>query len=432
MQRKTTHLVGNFDTGDSGSLTLRMGDLNCDGGLDLLFVQSDYGSRRITCLTAMTIRGEKLWQTGTPSADNWNLYSDLPVQIYDWDNDGQNEVLYVCQAKYAEPLMHAEGSVVCERAARYEGTATMVVLDGATGVEKYTFALPAPADDCFLFADLTGRGRREDLVVKDRYWNMWGVSHEGEVLWHWKGATGHFPAIGDVDGDGREEVFVGCALIDHDGRVMFQKDWEGWGARQDAQGVTHYGHHQDAATMVQVADGSWRLIFGNGGLHCMSVDGTELWHVPLHEAQHVVTGRYRNDSVVQIAVVDRGYPRTPEGKPADIYLFDLDGREIWRRKQPAGSWCAWINDIDWLGTGLSAILTTGLGEGKPVRIYDGQGEIVDELPGPKGHFYAGRAALWGDRREKAIVHNAQGVSIWANARPLAISRLYNSTLYTGM
>ena len=47
----------------------------------------------------------------------------------------------------------------------------------------------------------------------------------GETLWHWKGSTGHYPAIADVDGDG-----------------------------------------------------SWRLVFGNHGVHCLAVDGKELWH----------------------------------------------------------------------------------------------------------------------------------------------------------
>ena len=103
---------------------------------------------------------------------------------------------------------------VRETASRYEGDATMVVLEGATGREKETFPLPAPADDCFLFADLTGRGRREDLVVKDRYWNIWGVDHRGKVLWQWTGSPGHFPAVADVDDDGKDEVFVGFALID--------------------------------------------------------------------------------------------------------------------------------------------------------------------------------------------------------------------------
>ena len=96
-----------------------------------------------------------LWQTGTPSADNGRIYSDLPVQIGDWDDDGRNDVLYVRQAVYAEPAY--DGQSVRERATRYEGHATLIVLDGTTGQEKGRLALPAPADDCFLFADLTGR-----------------------------------------------------------------------------------------------------------------------------------------------------------------------------------------------------------------------------------------------------------------------------------
>ena len=53
-----------------------------------------------------------IWQTGKPSADNGRIYSDLPVQIYDWDNDGANEVLYVRQAKYAEPPHDGRAVVV--------------------------------------------------------------------------------------------------------------------------------------------------------------------------------------------------------------------------------------------------------------------------------------------------------------------------------
>jgi hypothetical protein len=231
-ETKTVNLVCRIVGKEFLSETIRIGDLNGDGAPDVLFVQNLYGPRMITCLTATTLSGEIIWQTGTPSKDNGRAYCDLPVQIYDWDGDGTNEVLYVQQAAYLNsPAATAQN--IRERAPRYEGNATMLVLDGRTGKEKTHFALPAPADDSFLFADLTGRGRREDLVVKDRYWNMWGVAHDAKVLWHYEGSTGHYPAIADVDEDGRDEVFVGFALIDHDGKVVFQKDAKG--AHQDAE-----------------------------------------------------------------------------------------------------------------------------------------------------------------------------------------------------
>lgn len=274
-QRGSARLVANIDVKDFGAETLRIGDLDGDGELDLLLVQSVYATRKITCLTALTIGGRVLWQVGRGSGSagesvggtagshsagegtggtggsesagggtggTGRIYSDLPVQVYDWDDDGRNEVLYVRQARYIQPGW--DGKSPLERAERYEGAATMVVLDGTTGREKQTFALPAPADDSFLFANLTGGTRRGDLVVKDRYWQAWGISHEGRELWHYAGSVGHYPAIADIDGDGRDEVFFGFALVDHDGKVLFQHD-----AR---------GEHQDACWIMQMHDGDFQ------------------------------------------------------------------------------------------------------------------------------------------------------------------------------
>jgi len=433
---KTVHLVSRIVGKDFLSETVRIGDLNGDGAPDVLFVQNLYGPRIITCLTATTLSGEVLWQTGTPSQDNGRCYCDLPVQIYDWDRDGKNEVLYVRQATYRDsPPPTSQG--IRERAPRYEGDATMVVLDGGTGREKARFALPAPADDSFLFADLTGRGRREDLVVKDRYWNMWGVSHEGNVLWHYAGSVGHYPAIADVDDDGRDEVFVGFALIDHDGKVLFQKDAK--------------GHHQDAAYILKAPDGKWRLLFGNAGIHCLTPDGTELWHHPLGEAQHVVAGRFRTDSAIQLAVVDRTpvpTHRRDANAWAILYLYDMDGREIWHRRMDKGEWCIATRPIRWFGPGQpDGVFVYGFsverqGPCKPARIYNGQGEVVEVLPlqvapmpGEKdfcSDCYGMVADVWGDSREEVILFGSRGFSIYANARPLEQPTLYNMTLYPGM
>lgn len=415
------HLVSSIDTQDFGSVTLRTGDLNLDGCPDLLIVQNEWGYRKIRCLTAVTIDGEMLWQTGEPSEANGRCYSDLPVQIYDLDGDGINEVLYVRQAKYAEPEEREYGGeMICERAHRYEGTATMVVLDGRTGREKTSFPVPAPADDSFAFADLTGRGRREDLVVKDRYWTMWGISGSGNLLWRWAGSTGHYPAVADVDGDGCDEVFVGYALIDHEGTPLFEND--------------PGDDHQDATYIVQLPDGAWRLLFGNRGMHCLTVDGAELWHHPLREAQHVVAGTYRSDSPLQVAVIDRGYPRTSEGSPAVLYLYDIeDGKEIWQRRQPPGSWGAGCLDMRWTGEeGRQEILVYGRGEGQPAAVYDGHGTILAELEVPPCAHGCYRADIYGDSREEAILTGWKGLSIFANADPMSVPTHYNTTHYRGM
>jgi len=435
-EARTVHLVRRIAGKDFLSETIRIGDLNGDGAPDILFVQNLYGPRIITCLTATTLSGDILWQTGAPSKDNGRAYCDLPVQIYDWDNDGTNEVLYVRQATYLDSPP-ATAANVRERAPRYEGSATRLVLDGRTGREKTHFPLPAPADDSFLFADLTGLGRREDLVVKDRYWNMWGIAHDAKVLWHYEGSTGHYPAIADVDDDGRDEVFVGYVLIDHVGKVLFQKDAK--------------GAHQDAAFIVKPPDSKWRLAFGNGGIHCLDRSGTVLWEHPLGEAQHVVAGRFRDDSPLQFMVVDRTpvpTHRRDANAWAILYLYDLEGRELWRRQMAKGEWCIATRLIDWLGAGKpECVLVYGFsverqGPPKPARIYDGKGEVLDELllqvegmPGEKEFFFDGygmAADVWGDSRDEVILFGSRGFCVYANTRPLVKPSLYNMNLYPGM
>lgn len=182
-------------------------------------------------------------------------------------------------------------------------------------------------------------------------------------------------------------------------------------------------------------------------MHCLALDGTELWHKPLREAQHVIAGHYRADSPLQVAVIDRGYPRSIEGNPAVLYLFDLEtGEEIWQRHQPPGGWCAACLDIRWSGLAdRQEIMVYGRGVGQPAAIYDGAGNIVDEMEvqpsicgdydsgeGGTPSYYCCRADVYGDSRDEVILWGRKGARIYANGRPLSIATLYNNTTYNGM
>lgn len=463
-------LLANIDVGTFGSEQLRMGDLDGDGGPDFLLAQSEYASRSITCLTALTIEGKVLWQLGTPSLDHGRIYSDLPVQIYDWDDDGENEVLYIRQATYLEPWTIPNlfpNHRTRERAAAYSGTATMIVLDGKSGQQESAISLPAAADDCFLFADLTGQGRRADLVVKDRYWNAWGIAHDGRELWHWTGSTGHYPAVADIDDDGMDEVFFGFTLLDQDGKVLFtsdpNRDWENRhmriGENPDARAYRQFLStpiHSDANYVVRLQNGQWRLLFGNGGPHCMLSDGTELWKdIRMGEAQHVVAGRFRRDSELQVAIIDRTPSpqarRDRETAIADFYLFDIQGKQLWKQSQAPGDWMIGCTSLNWHGPGsLESILLYGRKSGQPSQLIDGRGVVIAELEmhykpdrsadepeawkEPLGirNYYPLCADVWGDARDEVIMFGARGLCIYTNPRPLAIPSQYNETLYPGM
>jgi hypothetical protein len=127
-----------------------------------------------------------------------------------------------------------------------------------------------------------------------------------------------------------------------------------------------------------------------------------------------------------------------------LYLYDLEGRELWRREQPPGAWAAACWNIDWMGGGQPhCILVYGRGHANPIVIYDGQGNIVDafhpqftpdrtEEDRRLGSSYCIRADVWGDSREEVIAFGSRCACIYANSRILAIPTLYNQNLYPGM
>jgi hypothetical protein len=68
------------------------------------------------------------------------------------------------------------------------------------------------------------------------------------------------------------------------------------------------------------------------------------------------------------------------------------------------------------------------GPPKAARIYNGQGEVIDELPlqiealpGEKEFYsdcYGMAADVWGDAREEVLLFGSRGFCVYANTRPL--------------
>lgn len=56
------------------------------------------------------------------------------------------------------------------------------VLDGKTGACKKQYDLPGEeAHDCIILADLTGRGARRDVILKELYFRMWALNNKEKV-----------------------------------------------------------------------------------------------------------------------------------------------------------------------------------------------------------------------------------------------------------
>jgi hypothetical protein len=79
---------------------VRFGDLDGDGVIDMLFAQNvprvqGGAFDHIRALTAVTLDGRVLWQSGRPDPRNGLLTNDTPFQINDVDGDGREDVVLV-------------------------------------------------------------------------------------------------------------------------------------------------------------------------------------------------------------------------------------------------------------------------------------------------------------------------------------------------
>ena len=166
-------LIGSVDITRAGkNCKVMLGDINCDGRMELVCVQANggidarYVPYEVTCVTAFTLTGELLWQTGTPVEEPGGFGADFPAQVFDIDGDGKPEVLAVMDQKFR-------------------------ILDGADGKVKKEYLLPdGMAHDCIVIANLTGNPTPREVILKNRYHDMWAMDEHFHVLWEHHGNIG--------------------------------------------------------------------------------------------------------------------------------------------------------------------------------------------------------------------------------------------------
>lgn len=387
------------------------GDLNGDGLLEIVMVQPDnrqdvrYIPHQVQCLTAYTLDGTILWQTGTPDPEAGSPGSDYPAQIYDLDGDGKLEVLCVMDGRFQ-------------------------VLDGQTGLVKEAYDLPGEhAHDCIIIANLTGQYRPSDIILKDRYHKLWALTRDFKLLWTHEGNPGHYPWVYDLNGDGRDEVMAGYDLLDADGKLLWScKDLD---------------DHADCVWVGDVnGDGDPELVIGGSVTVMYDRHGAELWRYEGSiESQHIALGRFRPDLPgLQIAGLDRiirGDMEETHGKDG-LFLLDCEGKELWKEDRQTIGWLTIAETMsNWTPGSPDYILAFRRGGGLHPALYDGHMNVVVAFPS-KG--YVVHADLAGSGTEQAIVYNDEEAVIYSGiplelkgqGKPLPqIKRLYSSTLYPG-
>jgi hypothetical protein len=379
---------------------VRFGDLDGDGQVDVLFAQNLPRVRgdafdHIQCLTAVDLNGKVLWQKGKPNESLGLLTNDTPFQIHDVDGDGKHEVVLIQDFQ-------------------------LKVLDGKTGrLLRSTWMPPMAAalkerpyelhsGDAIAFFDLSGKGRRSEILVKDRYRYFWIYDENLKLLWNGEGQTGHYPYPMDVDGDGREEFALGYTVWSPDGKPLFSRDKD---FRDHADGISvgNYSADPKRAPLVY-ACGS------DEGFLLFDLKGNVLKHLRIGHAQSPSVGKYRAD-VEGVQLMTINYWRNP----GIVSLFDWQGNLL-KQGEPIHSGSPLL-PVNWRGDGAEfAMLSGNVREGGMI---DGELRRVVMFP-DDGHPDLAFAVLdlTGDARDEIVLWDQKQVWIYTQDRPYNGKRIY--------
>ncbi|WP_159880992.1 rhamnogalacturonan lyase family protein [Paenibacillus puerhi] len=383
---------------------IRFGHLT--GGSELQLVLAQHQKRghkdayaHISCLTAITLEGEVLWQLGEPSTltDHALLSADLPFQVCDIDGDGFDEVIVARNFR----LMILDG-----RTGEVKRSIPTPLSSASGGelfsVPHHVYAFDRINVDAIRIANFSGNPTPTDIVIKDRYSRLWVYDSELTLLWSFhEGITGHFPYTADIDGDGRDEMFVGYHLVDHDGKLLFSLPVET--DHTDEILIGHW-HPTNEEPLIAIAS-------GEEGFMIADLQGQIVHKHMIGHAQRVSVGNYRPELPgLELCV------STFWGEQGIVYFFDGEGRLI-HQFEPACNGNL-LTPVNWTGDGQDLVLLNG--NTQYGGLIDGHGRRVVLFP-DDGHpdLCAEVLDLTGDGRDELLLWDAQRMYIYTQDRPAA-------------
>ena len=423
------------------------GDLDKDpskneGLGDLEFVTARNHNQSVTAMSAYKLDGTLLWKWGQAGAGGSTLTYDVPVQIYDIDGDGKNEVIF-----------SEEGF--------------LVILDGSNGKEINRYPLPEGlrVADCITFANLRGRERASDIIIKTRYTKLWAYTSDWKELWNWTPKDGyktcHHPTPIDLDGDGRDEIMAGYTMVDDDGTEIWTFSSEKVSLSSghlDCCRVVETGNAPEefrfvvtycGANLIAFIDGAGNTLWEISGHHFESADAAaispDFEGEAVHEAEVGVVARRNDEAIIEevrrsnlarsqifVDIDHRPYGDSPG------WLIGIDGTDI-------GTYMTNYSRhhclVDWNGDGLDEIvlanaLTICDGLGNRVASFDLDGKAeyirIEQRAGDPGPLVS-VVDVTGNGVEDIVLHTDRKIFVFANPsqtrRENVVSDTKNFTLY---
>lgn len=391
---------------------IRIGDLTGDGQVDFVAYRA-LGGIKPSFVGAFNIEGEVLWAVGdkglcVEDADGGGTLQTVspdrpgPVAVWDIDGDGVQEVIcFLVDEGIARTskwnlegvhlaILHGRTGEVKRRAAPEELTRCDAYEDGEAHVPNYVHQR-------LMVADLVGNGRAQDFVVKLGN-DVLAFNHELEILWHYRnkyyrypGHAAYIPAVGDLDGDGRDEVNGGHFGLDHDGSVL----WESF-----------LGDNADSVLVEEWGGRTAAIVSGNGQV--LDAAGGHLLHLGdevVPHGQEVRSGNFRPD------LPGRELAIRYNGHHQDVMMVSAKGEILD---------CFWVDESP-NNTGMETVRWGADADllYSPAALFDGYGRKVATLPGlplpsggKMGWYHCFAADVCGDEREEVVLFDPYGDAIY--------------------
>ncbi len=261
---------------------------------------------QISCLTAIDMNGNIMWQIGEPytTPNNTLISCDLPFQVSDINNDGKDELIYsrdfyiiICDAQSGREIKRAKTPLADMDFGEYPYKRLNV--------------------DAIRVQDFEGKGHRSGIIVKDRYKNVFALDSNLDIMWkyHYKN-TGHFPYIADFYNKGSDQMFVGYSMVDSNGTILWSLPME--------------SDHTDEIIFINTIEGEPKRLYlasGNEGFNIANLDGTIYKHNEIGHAQRISIANYdKETNGLDICVTSFW------GANDIIYMFDPSGNKKCQRE----------------------------------------------------------------------------------------------------
>jgi hypothetical protein len=330
--------VAHIDISRYGSEIMKAADIDGDGRIEFVFYQGPgmlsasmfqpgapggYGNhttaedQALNCLTAVDIDGHIRWQSGEP----WKL--DIPFRTHgghdmllaeDINGDGCAELIGL-RGNQLQLISGETGRVLKTLTLDNDGYSQLVAIKSGKGNQKHILVRPIGdgldghphgCPNLLYDCDLNPIGGRRDFT-----------------------RAGHVPKGYDIDGDGRDELFIGLDCVDQGGKVL----WTIQAPDIPPEAKSYFSGHDDRRTLIDI-DGDGQpeqvLALEQFGVLVSDLKGNILWRkaVPNHCGEACV-GKFLADVPgLQILINNERFGMSPDPLLPGSELLDCHGKVL--------------------------------------------------------------------------------------------------------